>query len=79
MRILMLVAVLALTGCSTARAALGEYQKAADKGVGIGTASEAEAAAASAEPAESGAARRDLPATLGGDAENRVYSAPPKR
>ncbi len=79
MRIVMLVAVLALAGCSNVREALGAYQKAADKGIGVETGAQAEASAADEPPSAPGAARRDLPASLGGDHENHVYATPPKR
>ena len=78
MRILMLVAVLALTGCANVREALGAYQTAADKGVGVGTTAEAEAAGANDPAQVADGVRSNLPATLGGDAENRAYSTPPK-
>ncbi len=60
----------ALAGCANVRKGLGEYQKAADKGVNIG-----------GPPVDGGGdtggkKKADLPAGLGGDKAHAQYSAP---
>lgn len=58
--------LIALAGCSTIRKSLGDYQKAADKGV---------EATAGDTPREGKPA--PLPGGLGGDKANAAYTAPP--
>ena len=70
MRIALLLSLVALAGCATIRQGLGEYQKAADKGIKVGT-----AAAAETTDAEPGKAV--LPGGLGGDKANAAYTSPP--
>ena len=71
MRTALLLSLVALAGCATIRQGLGEYQKAADKGIQVGTA----AAAETAPDAEPGKAL--LPGGLGGDKANAAYTSPP--
>ena len=66
--------VVALGGCASVRKGLGEYQKAADKGVGLNTGAAAEAAPA----AESKKGKKpELPSGLGGDAAHPAYTSTP--
>ncbi len=74
----MLLAGLLMAGCSTVRSGLGEYQKAADKGIELRVGSPPPDAAADAGADTRGNA--NLPSSLGGDSENRSYlpAQPPK-
>ena len=67
---------LSLTACESTRRAIGSLQGVAEKGIVVGTAAAGEDAAG---PADAAAARPNLPASLGGDHENHVYTTPPKR
>ena len=88
MRTLVLAVMIAATlaGCASVRKGLGEYQKAADKGVNIGgppTAGPVDAVeggsgpAASSQPGKPGK-HSDLPSGLGGDKANAQYTSVPQ-
>ena len=77
----------ALAGCASVRKGLGEYQKAADKGVSIGgppvdgggdTASGFVGARGSSGSDSDRGKRPDLPSGLGGDKTHPDYTAPPQ-
>ena len=73
-----IAAALLLTGCESTRRAIGSLQGIADKGIVVGNAAASEdtAPAATAPP---GSTKGNLPASLGGDHENHVYTTPPRR
>lgn len=71
MRPALLILLVALAGCSTIRQGLGEYQKAADKGL------EVKVGDAPLIPEEEAAKAPALPGGLGGDKANAAYTAPP--
>ena len=73
MRLTLLLLVAVLGGCSTIRQGLGEYQKAADKGLQVGSA----AASETVGPAND-AGKPALPGGLGGDKANAAYTSPPQ-
>ncbi len=68
----LLLIVAALGGCASVRKGLGEYQKAADKGIGFNVAPDGPAAP----PA---ASRDELPGGLVGDKAHAAYTSPPQR
>lgn len=85
--VLILSLVVTVGGCSSARQALGLYQKTADKGVTLGggkpqqgfappgsAASDAAPAPAGSRTADVRAPRQNLPTGLGGDKEHRAYT-----
>ena len=74
MRLTLLLLVAVLGGCSTIRQGLGEYQKAADKGLQVGTAAAAEPVG----PAAEDTGKQLLPGGLGGDKANAAYTSPPQ-
>ena len=88
MRLLLVVLIAtALAGCASVRRGLGEYQKAADRGVTIGgppadgggdTAS-TYVGGRSGDRAEAGGGKRgELPGGLGGDKVHPAYTSPPQ-
>ncbi|QXQ06097.1 hypothetical protein KX816_18225 [Sphingosinicellaceae bacterium] len=71
-----------LAGCASVRKGLGEYQKAADKGVNIGG-PPVDAADSSGGPSNPGKPGKpgkhsDLPSGLGGDKANAQYTSVPQ-
>ncbi len=64
-----------LGGCASTRRVLGQYQGIADKGVQLGNGGPPDAADA---PTPADPKHPNLPGTLGGDAEHRAYTTPPK-
>jgi len=70
--LLILTLAAALAGCASIRKGLGEYQRAADKGVTIGGGPDAGDRAAPPQPGQ----RADLPGGLGGDKAHADYTAP---
>ena len=84
MRTLVLVVLLAtaLAGCANVRKGLGEYQKAADKGVTIGG-PPVDGPDSSGGPSQTGKPGKagkhaDLPSGLGGDKANAQYTSVPQ-
>jgi len=73
--ILPLIALSLLVGCASVRRGLGEYQKAADKGIGLNVGDGPDAAAEIAARREK---RPDLPGGLGGDKANAAYTSTPQ-
>ena len=71
-----LLLIFALAGCSTVRQSLAEYQKAADKGIQVGSAAAAEPLPGQSPDAEPG--KPVLPGGLGGDKANAAYTSPPR-
>ena len=77
MRTIVLTVMIAATlaGCASVRKGLGEYQKAADKGINIGG---PPTDAADAGPVTKHGKRPDLPSGLGGDKANAQYTSVPQ-
>lgn len=77
MRTLVLTVMIAATlaGCASVRKGLGEYQKAADKGINLGG---PPADSVDAGPAVKSGKHSDLPSGLGGDKANAQYTSVPQ-
>lgn len=78
MRFTPLLLLAALAGCSTIRQGLGEYQKAADKGLQVGSSAAAEPLPGAPAAAEVDRGKAVLPGGLGGDKANAAYTSPPQ-
>jgi len=90
-RILIATLLLGLASCHSVRAGLGEYQKAADRGIGVNVSAQDEAASNAGTIAPAPLNKRDgyqpggtdkqagLPVGLGGDKAHGAYLEPAPR
>ncbi len=79
----------ALAGCASVRKGLGEYQRAADKGINVGSSAvegggdvaSTDVGGRGSNPSGGGSGnkgRPELPGGLGGDKANASYTSPPQ-